>query len=244
VSRNFELLTQIESEVGATDHRNPAAAYRAAMKAVAPSDAGDVGREQMLRLVQSIFLSTSGSAPRQVVFCGVDSENGSSSVCARAGRTLAANSSGSVCLVDANVRSPRLSGIFGVDTTIPFTGESACVRKQCVQVGGNLWLAGTDLLTDDRGALLPMDELKHLLAQLCGEFRHVLIDAPGTTVCGDAQLLSQVADAAILVIEANITRRLTARRAKKSLDAAGVQVLGTVLHNRSFPIPETLYNWL
>ena len=52
---------------------------------------------------------------------------------------------------------------------------------------------------------------------------------------------AMVADAAILVIEANSTRRLTARKAKESLDAAGVRVLGTVLHNRSFPIPGWVY---
>jgi Mrp family chromosome partitioning ATPase len=56
--------------------------------------------------------------------------------------------------------------------------------------------------------------------------------------------LGQVADAAILVIEANSTRRLTARNAKETFDAAGVRLLGTVLHNRSFPIPEKLYRRL
>jgi Mrp family chromosome partitioning ATPase len=244
MSRNFELLTQIDYELGGTDQRTRAAADRAVVKTVAPSDAGDVGGEEMLRLVQSIFLSANGSAPRQVIFCGVDGENGSSSVCASAGRTLAANSSRSVCLVDANVRSPRLSGLFGVDTTILFPGKSASVREQCVQLGGNLWLAGTDLLTDDRGSLLSLAELKHLLAQLSGEFEYVLIDAPGAGVCGDAALLGQVADAAVLVIEADSTRRMSARKAKESLDAAGVRLLGTVLRNRSFPIPDGLYKLL
>jgi succinoglycan biosynthesis transport protein ExoP len=244
MSRNFELLTQIESEVGAKDHRTRAAADRAVVKAVVPSDAGDVGGEEMLRLVQRIFLSTNGSAPRQVVFCGVDGENGSSSICASAGRTLAANSSRSVCLVDANLRSPRLSGFFGVDTTIPVSSKSASVREQCVQIDGNLWLAGTDLLADDRGVLLSVDELRHLFAQLCEVFEYVLIDAPGTSVCGDAAILGQVADAAVLVIEANSTRRLSARNAKEVLDASGVRLLGTVLHNRSFPIPEGLYKRL
>jgi Mrp family chromosome partitioning ATPase len=72
----------------------------------------------------------------------------------------------------------------------------------------------------------------------------MLIDAPGTSVCGDAQLLGQIADAAILVIEANSTRRLTARKAKESLESAGVRLLGTVLCNRLFPIPERLYRIL
>ena len=208
------------------------------------SRASNAGGEEMLRLIQRIFLSANGNAPRQVVLCGVDDQNGSSSVCARAGRTLAANSSRPVCLVDANVRSPRLSGLFGIEGTNPFSGPSAALRDQCVKIGGNLWLAGPEILADNSRVLLPPDELKKRLAQLRETFEYMLIDAPGTSVCGDAQLLGLVADAVILVIEANSTRRLTARKAKESLDAAGVRLLGTVLHNRSFPIPERIYTRL
>ena len=247
MSRNFELMTQLDIEAGATENRTPAGVDRAASTAVVPilsSHTNDAGGEEILRLIQRIFLSANGSAPRQVVLCGVDDENGSSSVCARAGRTLAANSSRPVCLVDANVRSPRLSSMFGVAGTNPFSGPSAPLREQCVKIGGNLWLAGPNILADNSRVLLPPVELKKRLAQLRDEFEYMLIDAPGTSVCGDAQLLGLVADAVILVIEANSTRRLTARKAKESLDAAGVRLLGTVLHNRSFPIPERFYKRL
>jgi Mrp family chromosome partitioning ATPase len=241
MSRNFELLTQIDYELGGTDQRTRAAADPAVVKTVGHSD--NCG-EEIMRLVQSLFLSTNVSTPRKVVFCGADGENGSSSVCASAGQTLAANSSRSVCLVDANVRSPHLSNIFRVDTTIPFPNKSAPLREQCVQINANLWLAGTDLLAGDRGLLAPVDKVRHLLAQLCGVFDYVLIDAPGASIRGDAAILGQVAEAAVLVIEANSTRRQTARKAKETLDAAGVRVLGTVLRNRSFPIPEKLYRRL
>jgi Mrp family chromosome partitioning ATPase len=140
-------------------------------------------------------------------------------------------------VVDANVRSPHLSGLFGVEGTNPFFGPSAPLREQCVKVGGNLWLAGPNILADNSRVLLPPVQLKERLSQLRGEFEYLLIDAPGTSVSGDA-------DAAILVIEANSTRRLTARKAMDALNAVGVCVLGTVLHNRSFPIPEGLYKRL
>ena len=247
MSRNFELMTQLELQAGGIDKPKPDTPNRAAAAQVVPilsSYAGNDCGEEMLRFIQRIFLSANGSAPRQVVLCGVDNENGSSSVCAMAGRTLAANSSRPVCLVDANVRSPRLSGMFGVDGTTPFSGLSDSVREQCVKIGGNLWLAGPNILADKSRVLLPPDQLKERLAQLRNEFEYILIDAPGTSVCGDAQLLGQVADAAILVIEANSTRRLTARKAKETLDAAGVRLLGTVLHDRSFPIPKRLYKRL
>jgi len=247
MSRNFELMTQLEIEAGITDKAKPTAADQAAKMAVVPilsSRAGDAGGEEMLRLVQRIFLSANGSAPRQVVLCGVDDDNGSSSVCAKAGRTLAANSSRPVCVVDANVRSPRLSSMFGVEGKNPFSGPSAPLREQCVKIGGNLWLAGPNILADNSRVLLPPTQLRERLAELRDEFEYMLIDAPGTSVCGDAQLLGLVADAAILIIEANSTRRLTARKAKESLEAVGVRLLGTVLQNRTFPIPEKLYRKL
>jgi Mrp family chromosome partitioning ATPase len=245
MSRNFDLLAEIEREreSGSENNRARLSADRSAVKDFPANDEAADGPE-MLRLVQSIFLSNPGSAPRQVVFFGVDNESGSSSVCAKAGRALASATSKPVCVVDANVRSARLSHIFGVDKTIPFSGKFASMREPCVQVGGNLWLAGTDLMSDGRGTLLPIDELKHRLTQLDGAFEYLLIDAPGTRASKDAELLGHVADAAILVIEADKTRRVRAGKAKESLDAAGVRLLGTVLNNRSFPIPAKLYKLL
>jgi Mrp family chromosome partitioning ATPase len=244
MSRNYELMTQLDLEPAAINNPRPDSHNRAAAVDVVPilsSHASNIGGEEMLRIIQRIFLSADGSAPRQVVFCGVDDENGSSSVCAGAGRTLAANSSRPVCLVDANARSPRLSSICGIEGTNPFYGPSAPLRDQCVKIGSNLWLAGPEILADGRRILLPPDELKTRLAQLRETFEYMLIDTPGTSVCGDSTLLGQIVDAAVLVIEANTTRRLTARKAKEALDAAGVRLLGTVLHNRSFPIPQSLY---
>jgi Mrp family chromosome partitioning ATPase len=113
-----------------------------------------------------------------------------------------------------------------------------------VKIEGNLWLAGPNILADKSRVLLPPGQLKERLSQLRDEFEYMLIDAPGTSVCGDAQVLGQVADAAVLVIEASSTRRLPARKAKEALEAAGVRLLGTVLRNRSFPIPEDLYRKL
>jgi Mrp family chromosome partitioning ATPase len=243
MSRNFELMRQLEIERESVGDSS-APAMDDHVVEVLPRLPSDAGGEEMLRLVQRVFLSGNGSPPRQVVICGVDSENDSSSVCAKAGRTLAANTSKPVCLVDANLRSSRLSKLFEVVQLAASDGSSDSIRDQCVGIGGNLWIAGPSILAHKGRILLPPDELRKRLAQLREVFEYMLIDAPGTSVSGDAQLLSQVADAAILVVEANTTRRMTARRAKDTLEGAGVRLLGTVLTNRTLPIPEVLYKRL
>jgi Mrp family chromosome partitioning ATPase len=268
MSRNFDLLAEIERErererrtvapdahaqaspepsvvseapSRETGQSNNGSQTREAQHASFAMDTVEAVGEEILRMVHTIFLTAGGVAPRQVVFCGVGAESASSTVCASAGRALAANCTQSVCLVDANLRSPRLTEIFGVDSTIPIFGKTAVIREHCTQIHRNLWFAGTDLLTDGRGSLLSVDELKQRFAQLFTSFEFLLIDAPGAGVSGDAAHLGQACDAGVLVIEANSTRRLSARKAKEALESAGVRLLGTVLHNRLFPIPEGLY---
>ena len=120
MSKNFELLKQIEVESGITDGRDLDCTAHFAKERFAPGGGSDAWRQEILRLVQRVFLSADEAAPRMVVFCGVDDESGSSSVCARAGRTLAIESSRPVCVVNANVRSSQLAGIFAVDTATLF----------------------------------------------------------------------------------------------------------------------------
>jgi Mrp family chromosome partitioning ATPase len=51
-------------------------------------------------------------------------------------------------------------------------------------------------------------------------------------------------DGFILVVEANATRREAALQVAENLRAANVRILGAVLNQRTFPIPEKLYSKL
>jgi Mrp family chromosome partitioning ATPase len=82
------------------------------------------------------------------------------------------------------------------------------------------------------------------LLDLRKEFGYLLVDAPPLGADIIASVLGQVTDGVVLVLEAHATRRATARRAKETLEAANVPLLGTVLNNRTFPIPEKLYRRL
>ncbi len=240
MSRNFELLEQIEKEFvspaannGRRPDRIPAGEF------VAPERGAAVASDDLIQLVQSVFLPTTGKAYHQVVFCGIEKANSSSAVCAHAGQTLAANTAERVCLVDAARGSSGLSGLFGV----PGHSDDGDGQEQSVQVARNLWLVSSPAATS-AGILRSATELTKKLVQLRREFGFVLIDAQGCTVGPEATLLGKLSDAAILVIEADATRRAAAAKAKQDIEAAGIPLAGTVLHNRSFPIPKSLYERL
>jgi Mrp family chromosome partitioning ATPase len=88
---------------------------------------------------------------------------------------------------------------------------------------------------------LASNRLGERLAELRQTFAFVLIDSPATNLYTDVALLSSMADGAILVIEADSTRREAALQAKEALAAAKFRLLGAALNKRSFPIPEFIY---
>lgn len=245
MSRNFDLLAELERE---RDFRPESGHARVASETpatqVAAASEKVAERPEILHLVRNLFLLNKDSAPRQLVFVGVDGEGASSSICVEAGRTLAAVTGKPVCLIDGDVRAARLSRILGADGTVPISAKFSPAKDQCIQIGANLWLAGAELVKDSHGLLFTVDALKTFMAQLEGSFEYLLIDAPGATLSDDAQALGQAAEAAVLVIEANKTRRTTAAKAKEHLEDAGVRLLGAVLNDRAFPIPEKIYKWL
>ena len=83
-----------------------------------------------------------------------------------------------------------------------------------------------------------------LLEELRNEFEFVVIQGPSVGTSSEAALLGQLTDGIILVLDARSTRRAAALKAKEILDAAQCRMLGTVLVQRMFPIPERIYRRL
>jgi Mrp family chromosome partitioning ATPase len=196
--------------------------------------------KEIARLVESLVLPHNGRELRSLVFCEIESGSASSFVCAGTGCGLAERSQ-LVCLVDANVRERKLSHYLGLGSHTIRKSESTLLEEKCMQLQKNLWFAGTNLITDDNGVLLPVDKLASVLGRLRTFFHYLLFDTQSMNESRDAALFGNLSDGAILVIEAGVTRKQSALRAKEFLEAASVPLIGTILNNRSFPIPESIY---
>lgn len=204
-------------------------------------------REESLKLVQRLFLTPEQEPPKAVIFAAIDSGSGCSLMSGLAARLLAENVSGSVCLVDANFRTPPLPGIFGNN----HFGLADALRQQggigvFAKQGGrdNFWMLSSGAQGGDSLGLLNGDRMKERVAELRREFSFVLIDAPPLNAYGDALVLGRLVDGVVLILEANSTRREVALRISEKLRAANIRVLAAVLNKRTFPIPSVLYKWL
>ncbi len=247
MSRNFELLTQLDEQF--TLFRSRSVTEEPPVVASYPVEAPSLAAStEEWALVQRVFLIPAEEAPRVVVFSGIDERGGSSFLCARAGEILAALGGGEVCLLDADLRYQALHRRYGVSNAPGATNgnhASGSVHDFAHRLGnGNLWLASARAWTDGRGAIVSPDCVRRQILEMREHSKQVLISAPPVNLYPDAMMLGQIADGVILVLKANSTRRATVASVQKVLEASKVRLLGAILTDRTFPIPESLYRKL
>jgi protein-tyrosine kinase len=253
MSRNFDVLHREVSEP--TTFQIPIKPEAAAAPAPAPPSAGCPAsdgaavEEEITKLVQRVFIfPDSARSPAAVAFCGVDEGAGCSWVCTHAGRVLAQQVAGKICVIDGNYRSPSLHEQFHVEKGLGFAEAMRGSLPICgfVRTTGiaNLWLMTCGTVESSASVSPSPAQLRSRLAELRHEFDYLLIDTPPINSHADAVLIGQLVDGIVLVVGSNSTRREPARIARERLDAARVPVLGAVLNRRTYPIPEVLYRIL
>jgi Mrp family chromosome partitioning ATPase len=203
---------------------------------------------ELTKMVQRVFLLPGSEYNHTVVFTGSDVGNGCSWICARVAELLASQITGTVCVVDANLQSPTLHEQFGVANHHGLSDalrQTGTIRGYVSQLSRrNLALVSCGSEARDAQNLLTTDRMRMRLNELRSEFDYVLIDCPSMSESNVALSLGSVADGVVLVLKANATRKDKARGAVRDLQNAKVKVLGAVLNQRTFPIPENIYNKL
>jgi polysaccharide biosynthesis transport protein len=210
-------------------------------------DAHWLSRDELVKLVQRVFLLPEQESPRLVMFVGAEAGTGCTSICAGTAEALVAQVGAPVCVVDANLRHPALHQTFSVDSHFGLSDamlSSEPIRSFIRKVGGdNLWLLPCGSKATRMAGLLSASRLKARFDELRDQFAYVLVDSPAVNTHSDAIRLGQLADAVIMVLESNSTRREVARSARITLESAQIPVLGAILNKRTFPIPQFIYNW-
>ena len=199
--------------------------------------------EQIRGLVRQVFFSNALRAVRQIVISPVEAETDVQSLCRRVGHALALETTGSVAVVG---RHNALSH------DEAFHDEpSAChaelkaepaepLRRNAVPVSGNFWLVQA---TAEIGRISDSKWHAHLCELRTG-FEYSIVEGPPAAESSEAVAMAQLADGIILVLSARHTRRATALHIKQRLEAGQARILGTVLADRNFPIPESIYRRL
>jgi hypothetical protein len=191
--------------------------------------------EQMRGLVLQVFCSAATPA-RQVVFSATDRETDVRSICLQAAETLAREGSGDVAVVTAPDVAPPGSTHLERSSDSTKNGNHL-LRPTATRLQSNLWL----LPPLENRIERPTTTLRAYLEEVRKQFDYSIVEG---SPASESAAMAQFADGIILVISAQYTRRVTARRIRDSLSAPGARLLGTVLSDREFPMPERIYRRL
>jgi hypothetical protein len=204
-------------------------------------------RRALAGLMRHIFLTPVGRAlPRSVVFVPTRATDDAGLLAAVAAEALAAQVSGPVCLVDADLRTPSLHDRFGIERA---PGVSNLLLKpsappHAVPLRGNwsLMPAGTQCLQAVRQ--LPTDGARTCLGRLVDNFAFTVIHGPSPSGSPDAAILGSLADGVVLVVNGPSTRRDSLAALATYLRSAGAHIVGAVLHAPQNRILDAIDRWL
>jgi len=140
----------------------------------------------------------------------------------------------SVCLVDCDLRKPRVHSVFGerndmgVTTALLEPGQiRSLVRETEIP---NLRILRAGPTPPNPADLMHSEAFGRLLEELRAELDRVVIDSPPIGFVTDGVILSTRVDATVLVVRALATRRDAAKRAMRSLRDVGATCAGFVLN--------------
>jgi Mrp family chromosome partitioning ATPase len=251
MSRNYELLNQLgKTRLLDSEPDRVSPPIQEVLPEVSPSapllQIEGIAKEEITRLVQRLFILGGAEGPRRVAFTCTESGSGNTWMCAHVGDILASLVDRSVCLVDCNFRSPALHQQFAMENHLGLAdalrGHTPIVNY-AQQLRRNLWMLSCGAADEDT-ELLTSNRMRLRLAELGGQFDYVLMDVPSLNSSNHGIILGSSCDGVVLVLKANSSRRESARQAVQQFQAANIRVLGAVLNQRTFPIPEKIYKLL
>lgn len=202
--------------------------------------------DQLRNLVRKVFFPGWPRPLHQVVLTALAESAETTSIAINIGKAMASEIPGTIAVVESSPSTPALH-ISSGGSTPEQTGPDqrpALLRNSSRQLLTNLWLVPYQAFVADHPEGLAASWLRGRISQLRVEFDYLLFSAPPLAFSSHAALLGCLTDGVILIIAANSTRRITAKQGKLLLTHANARVIGTILDQRRFPIPERLYRKL
>ena len=105
----------------------------------------------------------------------------------------------------------------------------------------NLFIMPAGTPPPNPAELLASSNMRDLLAELRGQYDHIVMDTPPTLSVTDAVVLSPRADATILVIRSGQTTKQALRRARDILMQVNAHVAGVLLNAVDLTSPDYYY---
>lgn len=191
-------------------------------------------RSEAFRAVRTnLMFVDAANHPRTILLTSSIPGEGKSTTIANLALTLAQSGS-SVCLIEADLRRPRLLEYLGLEGSAGLTDvliERAQLDDVLQPYGADrLEVVGAGAIPPNPSELLASDAMSRVLTQLSARFDYVLIDTPPVLPVTDAVVLSTKVDGVIVLVGTTIVRKEQLEATIESLNAVDNTLLGLVLN--------------
>lgn len=188
--------------------------------------------EAYLSLRTNLSFSTDHGVPRSILITSTRPAEGKSTT-SYALATVVARSAKRVVLIDADMRSPSLHHIFGIQNGAGLSnylaGEKDLARLIHRPDGEGPAFIAAGPHPPSAPELLASDRVRELIAELLTQFDHVIFDAPPVMGLADAPLLASEVEGVVYVLEANSTDRRMVQVAVNRLRSTRANIIGAIL---------------
>lgn len=198
-------------------------------------------------LADQIYLIMKDKKLKSVLAASASKHEGTSEIIANLGTYFSKTAGYKVLVIDANLRNPTMQYFFRVTNVQGLVEvlEGKVSFEQAVQdLGGNLNVLFAGKSAFNPVTILGSHAMQELLKQAKEKYDIVLIDSTGLSENRDGAVVASFIDGVVLVVNEGKTRKQVVKNAIAPLENKRVVILGAVLNNRTFPIPENLYHRL
>ena len=171
--------------------------------------------------------------PRVITITSAVPEEGKSTTAINLAITLA-QAGWSVCLVEADLRRPKMGKYLGVDMGVGLTsvlaGQNTLDEALLPWNRGMITLLPSGNIPPNPSELLSSKQMKDVLGTLRKMFNVVIVDAPPLLPVTDGAILTTASDGAIFVVRWGKTTREQLAAAAKAIAQVDGAILGTVMN--------------
>jgi len=153
-----------------------------------------------------------------------------------------------VLLIDADLRKGRIDKYLGIRQKI---GLSEILQDQVKPADAlfnidveNLTFVASGSVPTNPAELLSSGRMSRFLSLMKTKFDHIIIDTPPVISVTDAGIIGAQSDGILMVIQAGRTQRGIVKRAVELLHQTHSKVLGHILTNIEYHLPEYIYRYL
>lgn len=203
---------------------------------IVESDPSSPRSEAFRALRTNLMFVNADTHPRTIALTSSIPGEGKSTTIANLALTLVKSGS-RVCLIEGDLRRPRLLDYLGLDGSAGLTDvliDRAHLDDVLQPYGrSGLDVLGAGAIPPNPSELLASSAMTRVLAELSARYDYVLIDTPPVLPVTDAVVLSTKVDGVIVLVGTTIVQREQLRGTFEALGAVDNTVLGIVLNRVS-----------